>query len=402
MKTSILIALLLLISFAALAQNTVTVATDKAKYFPTDTIIVTVTYWNFSDTTTLLTFSSTCQFNFCVDTTWCRGSFTSCGLIVTSVSIPPFSTHVWTQEINASELTLGNHALTGWIGEMDSTIRNYGTGSTTFNVRVNEVTISTDRSNYFPGDTIAVSTTYWNNTDTTTSLEFRSSCQHNFTIDSWCWGCYFGCAAVMTYVEVPPHSSHTWTNHVALSLDFGEHTVVGWVGGLDSTRFVHGMGRTTFTVDSTYTVSFVVSDGWNMMSYPLIPDAPATHSDFPGSASRVFEFNRGYKTSEYLQYGNGYWLKFTGTRTITLSGHPLLIDTIDVTPGWKMIGSLSVPIQRSSILAIPSGIISTQREFNYYGGNGYALDTLMRPGKAYWMKVNGAGKIILDGRGQNK
>jgi hypothetical protein len=393
----------LLAPVLGLAQNTVTVSTDREKYLPSDTITVTFTYWNKTDTTTLLQFTSSCQYNFCVDNSWCWGDDKGCATVLTSVSIPPYSTHTWTCRTPAADFTIGSHSLQGWIGEIDSTQGNYGGGSTSFTVRVNEVIVSTDKPTYQPGDTITVTITYCNNTDTTTSLFFPMGCQFDFAVDSTCAWCSYGCTANIDWVTIPPHDEHAWQVIIPANYSVGIHSIIGWIGGVDTTHFpVHGIGRTTFTIDSLFNSQFTVTvnivNGWNMISLPLLTLEVNKNSLFPENASNAFSFDKGYKSSDILQHGTGYWLKFAGARSITIEGNPLLVDTIDVTPGWQMIGSLSVPVPRSSITSIPAGIISIARDFNYYGGNHYLLDTLIRPGKAYWIKISGAGKIILDGR----
>jgi hypothetical protein len=402
MKRYLQIALILIAPALGLAQNTVTVVTDRAKYFPSDTITVTFTYRNNSDTTTLLSFSSACQYNFCVDTSWCWNN--GCAMVLTSVSIPPHSTHSWTCHTPAGDFSVGTHALVGWIGEPDSSQRNYGTGNTMFAVRVNEVTVSTDRTNYKPGDPIDISITYWNNTDTTTHLVFPSYCQFDFAVDSLCWGCLFGCFEAYTYVVISPRDSYTWSASTSANLSYGTHSVVGWVGGLDSNYHVmYGKGRTTFTIDSIYTINCEMQDGWNMISLPLPISETNKDSLFSGNTSHAFTFDKGYKSTDILQHGTGYWLKFAGARSIIFQGYPLLVDTIDVTPGWHMIGSLSVPILRTSITSLPPGIVNQVIGLPHcysVEGGWFTCDQdhYIRPGQAYWVKILSPGKIILDGR----
>ena len=59
-----------------------------------------------------------------------------------------------------------------------------------------------------------------------------------------------------------------------------------------------------------------------------------------------------------------------------------------------MIGSLSVPVDVSSITTIPPGILASGF-FEF--GVGYSAVQELAPGKGYWVKVSAAGTIVLTG-----
>jgi uncharacterized protein (TIGR02145 family) len=70
------------------------------------------------------------------------------------------------------------------------------------------------------------------------------------------------------------------------------------------------------------------------------------------------------------------------------------IDTIQVSTGWNLIGSLNTGLIPSILSTEPPGII-TGSVFGYAPGSGYqAADTLKR-GKGYWVKVSQNGIIIF-------
>jgi uncharacterized protein (TIGR02145 family) len=63
-----------------------------------------------------------------------------------------------------------------------------------------------------------------------------------------------------------------------------------------------------------------------------------------------------------------------------------------VSNGWNMIGSISEPIPVSSIQSNPGGMITSE----FFGfDNTYVSATTIEPGKAYWVKVNRNGSLIL-------
>ncbi len=63
-------------------------------------------------------------------------------------------------------------------------------------------------------------------------------------------------------------------------------------------------------------------------------------------------------------------------------------DTIAVSDGWNMIGTISDSVQVGTIQQIPPTIISSQ----FYGYNeGYSPDTVLLPSRGYWVKTVAPG-----------
>ncbi|MBI3194442.1 MAG: T9SS type A sorting domain-containing protein, partial [Ignavibacteriae bacterium] len=85
-------------------------------------------------------------------------------------------------------------------------------------------------------------------------------------------------------------------------------------------------------------------------------------------------------------------LKFPVTEIFSFDGYLLLKDTIDVTSGWNIVGSLSYPVDVSTITSNPPGLVTS--EFVGFE-NGYVSSDSIQPGKAYWVKVSGNGQLIL-------
>ena len=149
-------------------------------------------------------------------------------------------------------------------------------------------------------------------------------------------------------------------------------------------------------VQSTFspnTITLTMKRGWNMISVPVVVSDFRRSVLYPQAISNAFAYNgSGYEIVDTLEHRKGYWLKFSSAQEISLSGSPRLSDTVDVIPGWNMIGTLTNPIVASTISQEPNGIVTT-RYFGY-SGSYFAADTLM-PGRAYWVKVNAVGKLIL-------
>jgi hypothetical protein len=192
-----------------------------------------------------------------------------------------------------------------------------------------------------------------------------------------------------------------------------------WNGGdLPGGTFIlrDGQGGTTFTVDMKQEDSVVVSDteirtfqviysvgdgvssvvegGWNIVSLPVEVSDGRKTVVFPTSSSSAFAYtSTGYVVEDTLETGVGYWLKFSTTQPVTVLGSAITTDTVEVTAGWNIIGSISSPVSVGSIEQIPGGIVVSQ----YYGysSTGYTPATTIDPMKGYWVKVNQNGLLVI-------
>jgi hypothetical protein len=151
-----------------------------------------------------------------------------------------------------------------------------------------------------------------------------------------------------------------------------------------SFQIVYSLGATTSTVASA---------GWNMLSVPVTVSDLRKTVVFPGSASQAFAYTpAGYVIRDTLAYGRGYWLKYTTSHTVSLTGGVRALDTIAVTTGWNMIGSISSTALVANITQVPSGIVVS----SYFGYSGsYVAATSILPERSYWVKVNQPGLLIL-------
>ena len=135
-----------------------------------------------------------------------------------------------------------------------------------------------------------------------------------------------------------------------------------------------------------------------MLSVPVTVSDYHKTALFPSAVSSAFTYQGGYVVEPILSNGPGYWLKFGGAETLTLTGIARTTDTINVTTGWNMVGSISSSVPVSSISSNPPAI----RTSNFFGYNGaYIVSATVDSGKAYWVKVNQNGKLILSASPQN-
>lgn len=148
-----------------------------------------------------------------------------------------------------------------------------------------------------------------------------------------------------------------------------------------------------FATIGPVTHQYPIQAGWNLVSVPLAVNDPRTTTLFSTATSQAFSFETsGYLPADSLNNGAGYWLKFSTTKNIGVTGMPLLQDTITVRQGWNLIGSINASVPVGSIIELPSGLVQS----SYYGYNsGYTSVSSLEPGNAYWVKAATAGQLVL-------
>jgi hypothetical protein len=135
-----------------------------------------------------------------------------------------------------------------------------------------------------------------------------------------------------------------------------------------------------------------LNGNWNMVSAPLDVDDFSKEALFPIAISNAFYYDGAYKVADSLVNGKGYWIKIGPSQDHSIPGYLFDIISIDVGSGWNMIGSISEPILVSNITSDPPGMTTSE----YFEFNGiYQKVNIIEPGKGYWVKVEGEGKLIL-------
>jgi hypothetical protein len=147
-------------------------------------------------------------------------------------------------------------------------------------------------------------------------------------------------------------------------------------------------------VDNIKTSNKNVSNGWNLISIPLLVPDNRKEIIFPTSSSSAFAYQSTYVSSDTIYPGKGYWLKYEDDQLIPISGCSADIETVNVDKGWNMIGSISDTVSDSTIISIPPELI-TSPFFCYVNGPGYISSNTIVPGQGYWVKTNQNGKLIL-------
>ncbi len=160
----------------------------------------------------------------------------------------------------------------------------------------------------------------------------------------------------------------------------------GWIVG-DGGAILHYKKVEVGTIDQ-----FAVQENWNIVSVPFTVDDYTASSLFPDAITSAFGFDNGYVSRDTLENGKGYWIKFPQSQTIVMNGAALEAETIDVAEGWNMVGSLSTPVDVSTITSIPGGIV-TSGFFQF--DQSYAQTSILHPGRGFWVKSSQAGQLVM-------
>ncbi|MFN0158978.1 MAG: SBBP repeat-containing protein [Bacteroidota bacterium] len=128
-----------------------------------------------------------------------------------------------------------------------------------------------------------------------------------------------------------------------------------------------------------------LGESWRLYSLPVDVTCPYI---VPFS----YGFQGQYFRSDTLRNGRGYWSKFTNP-IMNFTGYPIAVDTMSVTTGWNLIGSLSFPFAVASVSSSPDSIIRTS--FFGYTGSYSAVDSL-KPAFGFWVKVSQNGFLIFN------
>jgi hypothetical protein len=142
------------------------------------------------------------------------------------------------------------------------------------------------------------------------------------------------------------------------------------------------------------TMSYTVSQSWNLLSIPLLVSDYRKATLYPAATSKAFMYESGYKEKDTLKNGIGFWVKYPSSQSVLYTGTTMTSDTIDVNNRWNIIGALSYPILKTAVVPIAPVTISSVF-WGYASGTGYASQDTLKPGKGYWLKVSQAGKLFL-------
>jgi poly-gamma-glutamate capsule biosynthesis protein CapA/YwtB (metallophosphatase superfamily) len=201
--------------------------------------------------------------------------------------------------------------------------------------------------------------------------------------------------------SVPNTGTYTWT---VATLDSSDECLVRITDVVNTS--IKDVSDGVFTIDIITVTSFQLNvsilDGWNMVSIPGLHPVDQnvnTWWAFRDIGANVFKYAGGYQAVTIATPGFGYWMKHSGDRTyntgdewpaggIQIVAH----DPLTAASGWNLIGGYELSVLAANITTNPVGLRSGL-VYKYSGG--YQTATTLDPGYGYWMKLTGAGQIII-------
>lgn len=152
------------------------------------------------------------------------------------------------------------------------------------------------------------------------------------------------------------------------------------------------IAKIKFEQNNILQITVNLTDGWNILSVPVLAADMTGVNLFPTAISPFYSFNNIYNQVSVLESGKGYWVKFEGNQNKSIIGTIVGSNEIQVNQGWNLIGPFAFDVSVSNITTLPANII-TSTFFGYEGG--YTQADTLQPGKGYWVKVNQNGILQL-------
>jgi len=180
----------------------------------------------------------------------------------------------------------------------------------------------------------------------------------------------------------------------ALQLDqpvsFKADTIIGTIQAPRILQVNFGAASTQFLTN--------ISPEWNMIALPLALSNRTKSAIFPGAVSPAFRFDRGlgYLPDDTLDAGSGYWIRYTAAGTVLQTGTAIDSLTVALGTDWNLIGGISVDVPVPQIIQDPPNSLASV--FFGFGPSGYLPDSVVKAGKAYWVRTTQDCRITLQAR----
>jgi len=189
-------------------------------------------------------------------------------------------------------------------------------------------------------------------------------------------------------IEKIPDNYTVTLNTPTGDVNMRETSLYDWV--------VQSSSEYIFTIDVTFEstevdVTIVLSPGWNMVSIPVELDDPSADTVLTGISfyQLVSWSGTGYTAATEFEVGQGYWLLVLYETSFTVTGAPLEEVTLNLSPGWTLVGGPNHAITASEVF---SGFY----QLYTWSGSGYVVASEFEPGIGYWALVLVESEILLE------
>jgi hypothetical protein len=169
-----------------------------------------------------------------------------------------------------------------------------------------------------------------------------------------------------------------------------ENTFESWSGSIESSQNplsfqINSDLSITASFELSEQIDMFLSEGWHMISLPVIPESKELADIFPG-VSVAYAFDQSYQAVTQLEPGRGYWIKVPYSRTYTLKGLAFKCNRLWLSKGWHLLGGIN-----ASVMPQPADKISVVYGFD----RSYFATDVFEFGKAYWVKLREGCELVL-------
>jgi hypothetical protein len=169
-----------------------------------------------------------------------------------------------------------------------------------------------------------------------------------------------------------------------------ENTFESWSGSIESSQNplsfqINSDLSITASFELSEQIDMFLSEGWHMISLPVIPESKELADIFPG-VSVAYAFDQSYQAVTQLEPGRGYWIKVPYSRTYTLKGLAFKCNRLWLSKGWHLLGGIN-----ASVMPQPADKISVVYGFD----RSYFATDVFEVGKAYWVKLREEGELVI-------
>ena len=163
-----------------------------------------------------------------------------------------------------------------------------------------------------------------------------------------------------------------------------------WQGFVSENTVTDTIACSSDAIDLTLTYSA----GWNLIGLPVDAEDGNYLALFPEALENtLYSFDGGsYVNTVELNPGVGYWLRFNGSGSETVTGTVINDMILTLQEGWNLISGITFPVEINNI-SDPEGLIISGTTYGFNGS--YVPAEMLEPGQGYWLRSSGDGQITL-------
>ena len=165
------------------------------------------------------------------------------------------------------------------------------------------------------------------------------------------------------------------------------------ITGENRNQYFKIVWKSDIPVEPDCKFSFALEAGWNLVSFPLLPDKNSISQIFP-DAEVVYQYTDGQykevKGSGSITTGAGYWVLVPESAEYRIQGQCFNQYSKHLTAGWHLLGCTNIQTMPAA-----NPVNALEVMFEYRDGS-YEIVTECTPGYGFWVNMLDDGEIVLD------